>query len=139
MAAHTNTYGTKTYASDEKNIGNHKNILTKRASDTYKSVAYLPISFFFFCIAPPAFNKRSDNLSGFRGGPHFIWWTTFLVSFLWWIKTWWISSAELRNYSEVIKTLFSEHTNFRFCQLYGNKFSVANQPKWKSFVITHQA
>lgn len=47
MAAHTNTYGTKTYASDEKNIGNHKNILTKRASDTYKSVAYLPISFFF--------------------------------------------------------------------------------------------
>lgn len=94
---------------------------------------------FFFCIAPPAFNKRSDNLSGFRGGPHFIWWTTFLVSFLWWIKTWWISSAELRNYSEVIKTLFSEHTNFRFCQLYRNKFSVANQPKWKSFVITHQA
>ena len=63
MSAHTNTYGTKTYASDEKNIGNHKNILTKRASDTYKSVAYLPISF-FFCIAPPAFNKRSDNLSG---------------------------------------------------------------------------
>ena len=48
MSAHTNTYGTKTYASDEKNIGNHKNILTKRASDAYKSVAYLPISSFFF-------------------------------------------------------------------------------------------
>ena len=104
-----------------------------------KALLISPYLFFFFCIAPPAFNKRSDNLSGFRGGPHFIWWTTFLVSFLWWIKTWWISSAELRNYSEVIKTLFSEHTNFRFCQLYGNKFSVANQPKWKSFVITHQA
>lgn len=51
---------------------------------------------YFDSVALLAFNKRLDNLSDQRGGHLFIKWTTSQGTFLWWNKTWWISSAELQ-------------------------------------------